>query len=47
MSKSISVRFSCYELEKIEFIKEKLNYQSISSVVRHCIDKEYERLNHE
>lgn len=44
MAKQRCVRFDDDGLEKIEFIKEKTSKQSISSVLRYCVDKEYERL---
>lgn len=44
MTKQRCVRFDDEGFKKIEFIKEKTNKQSISSVLRYCVDKEYERL---
>lgn len=44
MAKQRCVRFDDEGFEKIKFIKEKANKQSISGVLRYCVEREYERL---
>lgn len=44
MGKRIGMRISDEDYEKFLILKEKLGKESITGVIKHCIEKEYERV---